>query len=103
MITNDINILASKSPDSLETGVRKESIYSMFLNPKGRIITDAIITRPIVYKENGFASVERVENEFFIDIPLEAKEVFLKHVGRYTWKKKVSFEELDVGEESSSR
>lgn len=47
--TNNINLLYPEKYPNLETNSKRISLYTMFLNPKGKIITDALIIRPKVY------------------------------------------------------
>lgn len=61
-------------------------MYTMFLNPKGRIITDAFIIRPQSFKNN----IKTPPNdELWIDVSKETSTSLFEHLKKYTWKKNV--------------
>jgi hypothetical protein len=51
MTTNNIKDLKSFKIDD-EKEIHRLCIYTLFLNPKGKVITDAFIIRPKVYEKN---------------------------------------------------
>lgn len=54
--TNNVNLLYPEKYPQLENASRRVSIYTMFLNPKGKIITDALIIRPKVFSKGEVVS-----------------------------------------------
>ena len=75
------------------------SLYSLFLNPKGKIISDALIIRPIVYEKN----VKKLaENELWIDVAAENNTKLFEHLNRYTWKKKVMLSNMKFEQDAPS-
>jgi folate-binding Fe-S cluster repair protein YgfZ len=74
----------------------QSALYTGFLNIKGRLITDAIITRPKIYKTN--STVDYKDNEFWIDVNREMTKRLTDHLRRYMWKKKAELSEIDSKE-----
>lgn len=61
-------------------------MHTLFLTPAGKIISDAFIIKPKIYR-NG--KVKYPNDELWIDVPAEAKNILKAHIQKYTWKKKV--------------
>lgn len=72
--------------------MNKLAMYTLFLNPKGKIITDAFIFRPKQYEHNKKVIAE---DQFWIDVDKSIKDTLLAHLKKYTWKKDVDLIDVD--------
>ncbi len=68
MITNDINELGVK--EAKGDKYQRVALYTLFLSPKAKIISDAFISTPRMFM-NGKA--EYAKEEYWIDIDRSAK------------------------------
>ena len=74
-------------------------MYTLFLNTKGKIISDALIIKPRVFKDG---KVVVKKDEVWIEVASENASMMTEHLKKYTWKKKVSLANL-VYEESKPK
>ena len=85
--SNNVNILyQDKNPKS-----SRVAMYSMFLTSKGKVVTDGIVLRPVVY-DKGVKKL--AEDELWIDVSEDTCDRLYEHLKRYTWKKKVLLNNL---------
>ena len=64
-------------------------VYGLFLNPKGRIFTDAFVIKPYL-PEN-----KTGELVYWVDIDKQYFELVFKYFQKYSLRKKIDFEHLD--------
>ena len=63
----------------------------MFLSPKGKIITDALIIRPKIFAKGKIVSKN---DELWIETSKEESKVLSDHLRKYSWKKKINIHDL---------
>jgi folate-binding Fe-S cluster repair protein YgfZ len=72
------------------------ALHALFLQPKGKIVTDAFIFQPRVYSQG---KAEYAKEELWIDLPREAKATLKQHLHRHMWKKKVELHDVEAGDD----
>lgn len=68
------------------------ALFTLFLQPKGKILTDAFIIKPRSYKEG---RPIYMQNEFWIDIDCEAKAALKQHLQKHLWRKQASVIDIE--------
>ena len=91
LITSDIRDLTTVKHQEFE--FERVALYTLFLQSKGKIITDAFVVRPRMYTKEGG---EWAEEQLWLDIPREAKGTLKEHLRRHSWKKKVQVVDTDA-------
>lgn len=84
MITNDMKLLN----DQIVT------IFALFLNPKGRIMFDAMIVKSNLYRFSLILSSDSPVPDFWIDVHNDSKEDLIKHLTSHCLRKKVIIQDL---------
>lgn len=68
-------------------------MYSGFLNPKGRLISDAMIVQPMKANQNG--DIVTALDEYWLDVSDVTVNKLRNHIERLMWKKSVELSQLD--------
>ena len=68
------------------------ALFTLFLQPKGKILTDAFIIKPRSYKDG---RPIYLQNEFWIDIDREAKAALKQHLHKHLWRKQASVIDIE--------
>ena len=107
--TNDLLLLQGKDTIGMLQGVTtvdiqsfinskdQGTLYGLFLNSKGRVISDSIFSKLLIKQGNG---VIGKEESLVLEIPKENNEVLRKHLKKYTFRKKVEILDLSEAIES---
>lgn len=74
------------------------ALYTVFLQPKGKVITDAFVFKPRIYR-NGKA--EYASDQLWIDVSKSTKCLLKEHLKRHMWKKQVEL--VDVEKEAEGK
>ena len=89
-----INLLHNITTSNIKYFDQEEKLISLntlLLEPKGRIITDFQIIKPQMILDK---KLENNKNEIWIKINKKAKEMFLKKIQIYSFKKEIMIEEI---------
>lgn len=81
-MTNDLRELGEKKKDG--DSYQRIALFTLFLQPKGKVLTDAFVFKPRIYK-NGKAKY--AEEELWLDIDKSAKSALKQHLKRHLWRK----------------
>ena len=92
IMTNDIREF--KEIEKGELKFKKIALYTLFLQQKGKIITDAFVFKPRLYHQG---KPEYPADQYWIDVPKEAKKDLKQHIKKHLWRKQAEI--YDVEEE----
>lgn len=81
-MTNDIREF--KEVQRGELKFNKIALYTLFLQQKGKIITDAFVFKPRLYEQG---KPLYPSQQFWIDVPKEAKTTLKQHLKKHMWRK----------------
>lgn len=91
LITQDINLFAEEAPN-------RAAVFTTFLTPKGKILYDAIIVKPLLAAQydqdsaDGQKAMTNFENapyiEYWIDVHEKDAQPLTKHLKRYALRNK---------------
>lgn len=73
-------------------------MYTLFLSPKGKVITDAFLIRPQVFENNVAKSKD---DQIWIDVDADMQIQLVEHMKKYTWKKRVDIVNLSYAEDDA--
>ena len=83
------------NPSKNGNNQNKIALYTLFLNPKGKIVSDAFIIRPRIFEKG---KVIAKKDELWVEVDSDNASMMTEHLKKYTWKKKVAI--MNLGNES---
>jgi folate-binding Fe-S cluster repair protein YgfZ len=66
-------------------------MYTLFLHPKGKVLSDAFVFQPRIYKQG---KPKYADEELWLDIDRSVKSVLKQHLRKHLWRKKANL--IDV-------